>query len=141
MSWQPATRADHDKFCRTEGWTRVRDATGRTGTHHITYELELPDGRILRTRISHPPNRTTYGPAIWAHILRDQLCVDGATFWSAVRDGVKPQRTQSRPQEESIPAEVVTLLINRVGLTREQVAALTREEAIQRLNRFWTEGT
>ncbi|EUA17387.1 hypothetical protein I552_0588 [Mycobacterium xenopi 3993] len=142
MSWPSPTRADHDKFCRTEGWTRVRDATGRTGTHHITYELELPDGRILRTRISHPPNRTTYGPSIWAHILRDQLCVDEATFWAAARDGVKPERTRpAPPSAESLPAEVVALLINRVGLTREQVAALTREQAIQRLNRFWTEGT
>lgn len=83
MSWPAPTRADHDTFCRTEGWTRVRDATGHTGTQHITDELSLPDGRILRTRISHPPNRTTYGLRMWAHILRDQLCVDEATFWAA----------------------------------------------------------
>jgi hypothetical protein len=48
----------------------------RTGTHHVTYELDLPDGRILRTRISHPPGRTTYGPSsLWAHVPRDQLQV------------------------------------------------------------------
>jgi hypothetical protein len=28
-----------------------------------------------------------------------------------------------------------------VGLTREQVAAMTKDEAIARLNRYWTEGT
>jgi hypothetical protein len=142
MSWPAPTRADHEKFCRTEGWTRVRDATGRAGTHHITYELVLPDGRILRTRVSHPPNRSTYGPRLWSHILRDQLQVDEATFWAAIRDGVSPPRmsTASDPAT-SLPAELAFLLVGRVGLTREQVAGMTRAEAIERINRFWAEGT
>ncbi|MEI7717157.1 MAG: cytotoxic translational repressor of toxin-antitoxin stability system [Mycobacterium sp.] len=142
MSWPAPTRADHDKFCQIEGWTRVRDATGRAGTHHITYELELPDGRILRTRVSHPPSRTTYGPRMWSHILRDQLQVDEATFWAAIRDGVKPPRTSTvSDPAASLPAEVAFLLVNRVGLTRDQLAGMTRAEAIERLNRFWAEGS
>ncbi|WP_122445508.1 hypothetical protein [Mycobacterium attenuatum] len=71
---------------------------------------------------------------MWAHILRDQLHVDEATFWAAVRDGVRPQRTAGE-SAESLPAEVAALLINRVGLTREEVAEITRDDAIQRLNR------
>src|SRR4051794_37351203 len=78
------TRDHHDRFCRIEGWRQVRNARGGTGTHHVTYELDLPDGRILRTRISHPVDRSTYGPAIWNHVLRDQLQVDEATFWACV---------------------------------------------------------
>ncbi len=140
MSWPAPTRADHDKFCRIEGWTPVRDAAGRTGTHHVTYELALPDGRILRTRISHPPNRTSYGTGLWAHILRDQLDVDEATFWAAVRDGVKPSRGAAATRAETLPTELAFLLVNRVGLTREQIAVMTKTEAIERLNRFWTEG-
>jgi hypothetical protein len=140
MSWPAPTRADHDKFCRIEGWTPVSDAAGRTGTHHVTYERALPDGRILRTRISHPPNRTSYGAGLWAHILRDQLDVDEATFWAAVRDGVKPSRGAAATPAETLPAELALLLVNRVGLTREQLAAMTKTEAIERLNRFWTEG-
>jgi hypothetical protein len=73
--WPTPARADHAKFCENEGWRVVRDARGRTGTHHLTYELDLPDGRTLRTRVSHPPDRTDYGPSIWSHILRDQLAV------------------------------------------------------------------
>jgi hypothetical protein len=78
---------------------------------------------------------------MWAHILRDQLRIDQATFWAAVRDGLTPQRARSAPLAESIPAEVAALLVNRVGLSRDQVAALSREAAIGRLNRFWSEGT
>ena len=142
MSWPAPTRADHEKFCRTEGWTRVRDATGRAGTHHITYELVLPDGRILRTRVSHPPNRSTYGPRLWAHILRDQLQVGEATFWAAIRDGTTPSRTSTvSDPAPSLPAELAFFLGGRVGLTREQVAGMTRAEAMERLNRFWAEGS
>jgi hypothetical protein len=95
--------------------------------------------RILRTRISHPPNRTTYGASMWSHILRDQLDVDEATFWAAVHDGVQAARSAPVIPAETLPVEVAFLLINRVGLTREQVAAMTRSEAIGRLNRYWTE--
>jgi hypothetical protein len=141
MTWPAPTRADHDKFCRVEGWTPVRDATGRTGTHHVTYELALPDGRILRTRISHPPNRTTYGPSLWAHLLRDQLDVGEAAFWAAVREGLVPPRGGAAKPAESLPAELALLLLNRVGLTREEIAAMSKAEAIKRLNRYWTDGS
>jgi hypothetical protein len=38
-----------------------------------------------------------------------------------------------------LPAEVAFLLVNRVGLSRQQVAAMTKQEAIERLNRYWAE--
>lgn len=41
---------------------------------------------------------------------------------------------------EALPADLVHLLIHRVGLTEETVAALSREEAVARLQRCWTEG-
>ena len=53
------TRADHRRFCAVEGWRVVRDATGRKARHHVTLELELEDGRTLRTRISHPVGADT----------------------------------------------------------------------------------
>lgn len=141
MSWAAPTRADHEKFCRVEGWTPVRDSIGRTGTHHITYELALPDGRVLRTRISHPPDRSTYGPGLWSHILRDQLDVDEAAFWTALRDKVLPPRTVTTLGAETVPTELALLLVNRVGLTRKQIAAMSKSEAIERLNRYWIDGS
>ena len=90
----------------------MRDATGRTGTHHITYELALPDGRVLCTgaRISHPPNRPTYGAGLWAHTLHDQLDTDEATFWAAVREGLLPQRSAPSQLTNSLPTELALLL-------------------------------
>ncbi|NJC68317.1 cytotoxic translational repressor of toxin-antitoxin stability system [Planosporangium thailandense] len=140
MTWPQPTRQDHDKFCGIEGWTPVRDARGRTGTHRITYELNLPDGRVLRTRISHPADRTTYGPSLWSHILRDQLGVSEEEFWTCVRDGVKPNRGIPEVPPEALPADLVSLLITRVGLADSEVAAMSKAEAVERLNRFWTEG-
>ncbi|GAB3553085.1 hypothetical protein J2S53_003692 [Actinopolyspora lacussalsi] len=140
MNHPRATRQDHERFCRTEGWDRVRDARGRSGTHHITYELALPDGRILRTRISHPVDRSAYGAGLWQHVLRDQLEVDEPQFWSCVHDGNPPTRGVPEPQAETLPADLVHLLINRVGLADSEVAMMDKDEAIARLQRYWTEG-
>jgi hypothetical protein len=134
------TRKDHDTFCRVEQWRQVRDARGRTGTHHVTYELDLPDGRTLRTRISHPADRTDYGPSLWRHVLRDQLQVDEDVFWRCVQDGIKPDRGTPAPRAEALPAELVHLLISRVGLPESGVAAMTKAAAAARLQRYWIEG-
>lgn len=115
------------------------DARGRAGTHHVTYELDLVDGRILRTRISHPVDRSGYGPGIWKHILRDQLEVDEPAFWSCVRDGVKPVRGTPQLPAEALPADLVYLLISRVGLDETEVAGMSKDEALARIQRYWTE--
>src|SRR5258705_8447838 len=92
VSWPQPTCEAHEKFCRKEQWTQIRDARGRTGTHHVTFELALADGRILRTRIFHPVDRPAYGASLWSHILRDQLDVTEDEFWKCVQDGILPKR-------------------------------------------------
>jgi len=140
VKWPAPTRAAHDQFCRNEGWTVVRNATGKKNVHHITYELALSDGTVLRTRISRPPDRSNYGASMWAHILRDQLAVDEAFFWACVNDGVAPDRGGAKERAETIPLEVVQLLLNRVGMSETEVGKLSRAEAIARLNQFWQKG-
>lgn len=140
MTHPASTRRDHERFCRTEGWEQVRDARGRTGTHHVTFELALRDGRVLRTRVSHPVNRDTCGPQVWSHILRDQLQVDESTFWACVADGVVPERTMPAPAGPALPAEIVFLLISKVGVAEQDVAVMTKDEAVARLERYWAEG-
>jgi hypothetical protein len=141
MTWPQPTRQFHQKLCLVEDWNPVRDACGRTGTHHVTYELSLRDGRVLRTRISHLVDRTTYGPSIWVHILRDQLRVTDTVFWCCVQGGAKPDRGEPEVPSEALPAELVHLLLSPVGLDEAAVAAMTKDEAVARLNRYWTDGS
>ncbi|MEU4741146.1 cytotoxic translational repressor of toxin-antitoxin stability system [Actinosynnema sp. NPDC023658] len=139
-SWPQPTRKDHEAFFQVEEWRAVRDARGRTGTHHVTYELGLDDGKILRTRISHPVDRTGYGRGLWNHILRDQLDVDEPVFWSCVQDGVRPARGTPEQPAEALPADLVHLLISRVGLVESEVAGMSKDEAVARMQRYWTDG-
>ena len=132
------TRSDHQKFCENEGWESVRDARGRAGTHHITYELALPDGRVLRTRVSHPPDRTSYGARLWGHILKDQLDVDEATFWACVRGDTKPDRGSApKPAGSGLPARMVFQLLE-AGVTQGDIAKMTKEDALAALTDYWS---
>lgn len=140
MSRRTATRRDHQKFCQIEGWKEVRSARGRTGTHHITYELALPDGRILRTRVSRPPNRSDIGAGLFAHVLRDQLQVTADEFFDCVDNGNAPARTRPTEHAEALPPEIVHLLANKVGLEESAIRRLTKDEAVQVLNDYWASG-
>jgi hypothetical protein len=140
MTWPAPTRRDHAAFCQNEGWELVRDARGRTSGHHAsTYEFQLHDGRILRTQISYPPDGSTYGAGIWSHILRDQLDVDEETFWACVRDGIKPDRGQPETPSEALPADLAHLLVTRLHLSSAEIALMSKEEAIARMNEYWSQ--
>lgn len=134
------TRKDHETFCTTEGWTERRRATGGRGTHHVNYELALPDGRVLFTRISHPVDRTGYGPSIWAHILRDQLQVSTGEFWACVADGIPPDRGAQQPPAEAVPAAIIRTLVREAHIPEAEVREMTKAEAVQRLAEFYTTG-
>ena len=140
MSFPAPTRRDHVRFCEVEGWRLVRSAVGKRNTHHETYELGLPDGSVLRTRVSRPPDRTTYGDALCAHILRDQLKVGDEEFWRCVQDGVPPGRGTRPTSAESIPSDLLYLLKHRVGLSEARLSKMTRQEAIERIQQYWATG-
>lgn len=129
-SYPAPRRKDHLTYCLTEGWTEVRNAAGQTVRHHQTFELSLPDGRILRTHISRPPDsKETYGPGLWSRILRDQLRITPDEFWACVHDKVVPDRGDVKPPEESIPADVLTILVNR-GVDEKEVLMMSRHQAL-----------
>ena len=91
--------------------------------------------------MSHPVNRDTYGPSIWAHILRDQLVVTADEFWKCVKNGIAPDRGIPVRAHGLIPAELVFQLIKNVGLTPDEVGTMTKNEAIERLSQYWETGT
>ena len=106
----------------------------------MTYELALEDARRLRTRISRPVDRTAYGASLWAHVLRDQLDVSEVDFWACVQDGVVPARSRPVAPLESLPAELVALLIHTVKVDEATVRGMSKDDAVTRLNRYWAEG-
>lgn len=136
----PASRADHNRFCLTEGWTVVRDARGRTVRHHITYELALPDGRLLRTRVSRPADNTAYGPGLWHVILRDQLDVTEDEFWACVSDKQLPRRGRAPNPvpTRALPAGLVYQLIHVAHVPESDVANLSLVEANARMAEHWS---
>lgn len=141
MTFPTPTRKDHLRFCEVEGWVPVKSSRGKTGTHHDTYELPLPNGDVLRTRISRPPDRSEYGSSLWNHILKDQLMVTESEFWGCVSDKQFPDRgTTVEPEVDPIPTDVIWALLHRVGLSESDIQAMSREEAINRLTLFWTTG-
>lgn len=140
MSHPAPNRRDHLRFCEIEGWRLVRSAVGQRSTHHETYELELPDGSVLRTRISRPPDRIGYGRALWSHILRDQLQTSPDEFWQCVQTGMPPDRGESATRAGAIPTDLLYLLKNQVGLTDEELAEMSRQAAIERAQQYWTTG-
>jgi hypothetical protein len=86
-------------------------------------------------------NRETYGERLWTHILRDQLDVDQATFWACVQDGKKPDRGAAETPPEALPVDLVHLLLTRVRLSEAEVAAMSKDEAIARMQRYWAAGS
>ena len=110
---------------------------GKSGQDHFKYELRLADGSVLRTRISHPVDRTSYAPSMWAHILRDQLAVDADAFWACVRDGELPQRSRPEVVKPSLPVGLVQQLLN-AGVAEAEIARMTVDEAATRMATIWS---
>lgn len=142
MSFPTPNRADHLAFVRIEGWSVVKNARGKNVGHHNTFELPLPDGRILRTRISKPQDKSrTYGKSLWNSILRDQLDVTEQVFWDCVQHKILPQRGTPEPAPESIPVDLYHLLTAKAGLGDAQVRAMTRDQAIAAATEYWSRPT
>jgi hypothetical protein len=139
----PASRREHVRFCEVEGWAEVRNARGKAVRHHLTFELLLPSGNVLRTRISRPANAETYGPSLWSAILSTQLCVTENEFWACVDKGLVPPREGpvTTVPATAIPAGLAYQLIHAAGLSDAEVAAMTRDEAIARMNAYWSQSS
>lgn len=73
----PAFR-DVKRFCERDRWALIRS------TDHWYYEKVLPDGRILRTKVSRALHREIPGH-LWKNILKHQLQILEEEFWRKIR--------------------------------------------------------
>ena len=136
----PGSRRDHDRFCHVEQWSEVRNARGKKIGHHVTYELELPDVRILRTRVSRPADNTTYGASLWNLILTQQLCVSEEEFWVCVSDRTPPVRGGGVDETPAgaLPAQLVHQLIRDAGVPESEIAGMTLVRATELMVAYWS---
>jgi hypothetical protein len=107
----------------------------------VTYELALPDGSILGTRLLHPVDRSDYGPALWRHALRDQLKITEDEFWDCVNNGVRPSRGAPQVPSHSLPADLVHQLVVRFRVPEVEVASMDKEQAVSLLQSLWMSET
>lgn len=119
----------------------MRNARGKTTGHHITYQLTLATGEILRTRISRPANADAYGRGLWSHVLDQQLQVSEDEFWACVDDRTPPHRGRSvtSPTEHVLPAGLAYQLVHNLGLSAAEVAALTLDDAVRLMQEHWSQ--
>ncbi|MFI4971208.1 MAG: hypothetical protein ACHP7H_00895 [Hyphomicrobiales bacterium] len=132
---RPLAHSDHKKFVEIEGWTKkgTVSGAGKSGDH-FRYSLRLNTGEILYTRVSHGSGSIN-DPSLVASILREQLRVSEQDFYRCVNDGTLPPRPAPDDLEapvEGLDAKLVRNLINKVGLSQPEVAAINKAEAVER---------
>jgi hypothetical protein len=124
-----ATFRDLRTYVTNDGWTEEPNlARGRRRTgDHRRYFRDLPDGTRLRTKVSHDED-AEIGRDLFHRILRDQLRVTEEQFWVVVH-GRASRDAEPVTAVEPLPGWLVTRLIFTVGLSEEEVARMTGEEA------------
>lgn len=133
---------DIRRFCEVEGWAKKRTPGRSTRRDHDRYVLALSGGRVLRTKASH--GRDEIGDeSLVRHILRDQLEVTEDEFWAAVDDGTPPDRGGAHPPigerdepAHSLPDWLAVNLAVLVGLSDEEIAQLSEDQALARWNEW-----
>lgn len=80
---------------------------------------------------------------MWAKIWKEQLgLASEQQFWDTLKSGEAVTRRDDAcaPEPEHVPHELFWQLVNRVGLSEREAAALSKEEAVQRMSDFWLSG-
>ncbi len=113
------------------GWEEVPNRSrGRSrGGDHWRYQKAVPDGRVLRTKVSRSLNKEI-GPSLLGHILRHQLETTMEEFQATSSGQGEDPRAVRMPDVEPMPGWLVMRLIHTVGLDESAVRALTLAEAL-----------
>ena len=115
---------------RDGGWDEIPNLVRgrrRVGDHR-RYRQVLPDGTVLRTKVSHALD-AEISPDLLGHIVRDQLGTTMQHFRDVVAGRLPESDTVSGKTPESIPGWLVVRLISTVGLPEEEVRAMSAEGA------------
>lgn len=127
---------------RDGGWEEIPNlARGRRrGGDHWRYRKVLPDGTVLRTKVSHALG-DEIGHDLFGHIVRDQLRTSIAHFADVLAGRAADAPVPEQPTAEPIPGWLVNRLIHTVGLPESEVREMSADDARARWEAYTlTEG-
>lgn len=101
---------------------------------HWRFRKTLPDGTVLRTKVSHALG-DEIGPDLLGHIVRDQLHTTMKHFRDVVA-GRATKRAAAKPRVAAIPGWLITRLIHTVGIPEAEVRGMSAKVARARWERF-----
>lgn len=125
------TKRELRRFCDIDGW----EATEATSPDHHRYRKRLPDGRMLRTKVSLGRGAACDDPGLWSHIWRHQLALESEQqFWDVLTSERPAQRGQPDPPrpEPHMQAWLYEYLLYRMNLSEAQITAMNEDEALAR---------
>ena len=126
------THRDLRRFCELDEWDHRR-------TDHDRYTKTLPDGTILRTKVSFGAGGVD-DPALWTRIWREQLALPSEDeFWRVLEE----ERPADRDTPPGVVVEPVVLKgwvvdhLYRAGYSDDAIAAMSEEQAIELVHEHW----
>lgn len=122
---------------RDGGWEEVPNLTrGRRRVgDHWRYRKTLPDGTILRIKVSHALGHQI-GQDLLGHIVRQQLRTTMEHFHDVVAGRATSEAVAGEPQVEPIPGWLVARLMYTVGIPEPHIRRMSSEEARARWEAF-----
>lgn len=122
---------------RDGGWEPIPNlARGRRRVgDHWRFRKVLPDGTVLRTKVSHALG-DEIGPDLLGHIVRDQLRTTMDHFHDVVAGRAGSEAMVAEPKVEPIPAWLVERLIYTVGMQEDEARRMSPVEARARWEAF-----
>jgi hypothetical protein len=122
-------KSDLQAFLRIDDWTETRR------TDHYRYRKQLPNGDILRTKVSLGRGPAFNSPGLWHHVWKDQLqCSSEDEFWDTLKARIPLQRGQATPTTAPTgptkPTWLYEFLVNVVQMNPQEVLALSQQDAM-----------
>lgn len=139
------THAQLRRFCEIDGWEETTSARGKVPDHY-RYRKRLADGTLLRTKVSHGSG-SIEDPRLWSKIWKHDLGLQSEQkFWDALSSRkavIRPGDEVAAPAGEPgahLPRDLFWALVKTVGLSEQEAAALSKEEAVARMTEHWSRG-
>ena len=139
MTATSPTWGDIRDFLRADDWRELPPGErGGTQSDHIWFEKVLPDGKVLRTKISHAKQMTVSAGRFRA-VARHELEVSTEELWECIRRGEPVDRPA--PVEEPVyqhPAWIVNVLSGQLHMSDDDIAKLGAQEAERLVHEHWS---